>query len=134
VKLTPVPVIEQRGTEEHPRFVIVSQDGGKYWNGSAWGDEKESRLYEDINEVAWLARAIHIMPFNDLDSTHYVVPLLVEVKSETPINMEVLTDWLISHAHVNVDYTEEEHGPKGSCVLLVVDWGGLTPKEQNDVT
>lgn len=128
-----IPYVAARGSRTFPRFVI-SEPNGLYWTGILWSpEEREALLFADgqeaISECDDIRRQEHGAKTEQVD---YVVPLLIETMSETPINQQELIAWLRKALVFQVDYGNHGNGPTAdSCVLLSILWQKMKRKEES---
>lgn len=116
-------VLEAVGTQEFPRWRIASTDK-EYWDGNDWvADPRKGLLYADVGLAARDSDELLRLQYGDKPCLKRVtVPLMVEVRSDQPIDPEALKAWLKKAATMYVDYRQHGNGPDNSLALLAINW------------
>ena len=101
------------------RFFIHDTDWN-YWTGETWTkDYKQAALYADADEIA--AKMHELMLALPGTLQRFVVPVVVEVKSQEPVSAEALREWMNRAIEVSIDAAHGT-GPGESMVMLQLDW------------
>ena len=107
-----------------PRYYIMDTKGN-YWTGRDWvQDRRRAFLFHRTDEVG---NTLHALMLIEVPGPllSYTVPLVIDAKSETPLDLEALKVWLAKAAQVSVN---AEHGPgpvPNSMVMVGIDWERL---------
>lgn len=123
--LTVIP----KGSPQHPRFVIADQFS-MVWTGDAWSpDETEGLLFADEDEVASAVRELLLGAYDDTPVVRFVAPLVVELRSHEPVDIESVRSWLMRAARLYTN-TDFGNGPDDSLALLSINWFDLKKAEE----
>ena len=125
-------LIDACGPEFARRYFLTDGENN-YWNekGQTWTEDfKEAGLWSDVNEVGQKMHDLMLALPGQL--LRFVAPILVQVKTEQPEDLETLRAWLDRAVEV---YINAKHGtgPGRSMVMMQIDWERLTKKENDDV-
>lgn len=113
-----------------PRYYITDTKG-IYWTGNDWAeDRRKAFLFHRLNEVGDTLHALMLIEVPGPLLT-YTLSLVIDAKSETPLDLDALKAWLAKAAQVQIN---AEHGPgpiPNSMVMIRIDWEQLkeTPWE-----
>jgi hypothetical protein len=122
-------LIDACGPEFARRYFLTDGENS-FWNekGQCWTqDFKKAGLWSDVNEVGQKMHDLMLALPGQL--LRFVAPILVQVKTEQPEDLETLRAWLDRAVEV---YINAKHGtgPGRSMVMMQIDWVEL--KETTD--
>ena len=122
-------LIDACGPEFARRYFLTDGENN-FWNekGQCWTqDFKKAGLWSDVNEVGQKMHDLMLALPGQL--LRFVAPILVQVKTEQPEDLETLRAWLDRAVEV---YINAKHGtgPGRSMVMMQIDWVEL--KETTD--
>ena len=115
-------IVDACGPEYARRFFL--KDGeGNFWNeqGQTWtGNFVEAGLWADGNEIA---EKMHELMMSQIPGElhTFVAPVVVEVKSQGPVDVQALQNWLNEAVSVFMN-AQKGVGPDGCMVMLHIDW------------
>ena len=115
--------LEPVGTTTFPRWIIASKDG-RFWNGNVWASKrKEALLFAHLLEASRAVEEIQRHEYGNKPCLKRItVPLVIEVRSDEPVDPETLKAWIKKAATMYVDYQKNGNGPEGSLVLIGINW------------
>jgi hypothetical protein len=121
-------MIGQCGPSYSPRYYIQNHEGA-YWTGSTWStDHRKAYLFHRVGEVGESLYELMLSQISGPVSS-FVVPLVVQAKSETPFDLDKLKLWLNRAVHVAIN-AELGTGPvPNSMVMIRLDWDNLKEGE-----
>lgn len=111
---------------EFPRFRLVDRERG-YWTGNAWSEDQDAGLlYADTELAAQDLRRIKLESTPEKSKHRYEAKVIVDVLSDSPIDLDELTTFLAQHARLTVD----DGAPNEAVVFLQIDWGTMRNKSK----
>jgi hypothetical protein len=128
--------LEYRGTPTFPRYVII-ESSGKVWTGKRWGTRPQRPLlFADADEAAKVAQILFQHEYRDATCVErFVVPIYIEVRSQSGIDPDDLKRWLRKALTVQIAYGTFSNGPTDDSLVLVnVDWSGFVRSEEGNGT
>jgi hypothetical protein len=111
-----------------PRYYITDTKGN-YWTGRDWvQDRRRAFLFHRTDEVG---NTLHDLMLSQVPgpTLTYTLPLVVEAKSETPLDLEALTAWLAKVLDVSINAQYGTGPVPNSMVMVGIDWEQLKEAE-----
>ena len=119
-----------KDTPIHPRFVIGNQLA-QVWTGEGWSnDEVDGLLFADESEIAEVVRELLLGAYEDKSVFRFVCPFQIEIRSDTPPDLEAVRWWLIRAARLYADSTFGNGPGDDSLALLSIIWFDLKKAEE----
>jgi len=119
----PMITLVKKGSNSFPRFVLARADEYKnavFWNGSAWSDESEAILFNDVKEALWTQHDLLMEFVSDLPCHQYVLPLYVEIYGDKP-KLGDLREWLEKAVRIVVESPKHGRGPNDTFGVVILD-------------
>lgn len=112
-----------KGTPTHPRFLIGNQV--LVWTGDHWSlEEEDGLLYASENDAK--ASCLSMTNFCQKPNSRYSCRIEIEVKSDSPPDIDALRRWLSKNARLYVnDGLSSMDGEHDSLIVAKVDFFGL---------
>ena len=122
-------VVATCGPEYARRFFLEDQDSN-YWTESGWSPDPRARArWAKMGEAA--EKQMELMQ-TEVPGTlcTYVAPTTIMVKSQSPVDLRKLEEWLAEAVRVYLDAGRYGTGPDGSMVMLEFNWDEAKEKQQ----
>jgi hypothetical protein len=120
--------IGRSGPSCSPRYHITDTEG-RYWTGCRWSeDRRQAFLFHRSDEVG---ETLYMLMLSLIPGPVYrfVLPLVVEAKTETPFDLEVLQAWLAKAVNVGIDATHGTGPVPNSMVMIRLDFDQLKEED-----
>ena len=118
--------LENRGTIELPRFVLMNSYG---W---CWDDERQDfveeggTLYYDVNSACAKMREILVAEHGDMPMRRFQAPIYLELYASEEIDQETIENWCLRATRLILHADQYGMGPINNSVGLVsVNWGQM---------
>jgi hypothetical protein len=126
--------LENRGTVEHPRYVLMNSYG---W---CWDDEEQEfvkaggTLFHDVNPACKTIRALQLAEHGHKKLRRFVAPVTLELFCDDEIDQATIENWAL-HATRLILHPEQGIGPGNdqSLGLVSINWGQLQEMSPEDV-
>lgn len=114
------------GPVDHPRY-LISDPSDRFWTGKSWSDaEADGCLFASVNEAGRVVQELLLAQHNDKSVRRFVAPVVVDLYSDTDLNRDQITEWLVKVARLTMDAEQHGNGPsEGSLALALIDWSKL---------
>lgn len=127
--------LENRGTIEHPRYVLMNSYGW-CWNEEAREfSESGGTLFHDVNSAATKMREILLVEHSHKPMRKFRAPIYLELYASEEISKSLIEDWLLRATRLILHADQHGMGPVNDSLGLVsINWGQmkeLSPKEHN---
>ena len=118
--------LRQRGSTEHPRFLIADQ-AGKCFDGGGFGPESRGLLFADFSEAAFASQRLLAEAYGTKKHvTRYVAPIQITVHSDDPLDIEAVQLWASRVAQLILATPTHGNGPvEDSLGLVQIDWSEM---------
>lgn len=115
--------IISKGSPTHPRYVIGNQV--QVWTGDSWSlDEEDGLLYASKFDAK--ASCLSMSDFCQKPNFRFSCRIEIEVKSESPPDIDALRKWFSKNARLYVnDGLSSMNGEHDSLIVAKVDFFGL---------
>jgi len=115
--------IISKGTPQHPRYLIGNQV--QVWTGESWSlDEEDGLLYASEKDAK--SSCMAMSDFCQKPNFRFSCRIEIELKSDSPPDIEALRKWLSKNARLYVNdglsSMDREHD---SLIVAKVDFFGL---------
>ena len=105
-----------KGTPNHPRFVIGNQV--QVWTGNQWSlEEDEGLLYGSESDAR--DACLGMAEFDGKPAYRFTCPLQIEIRSDTPPDIDALKVWLSRNARLYVNDAPNAIGVEHDSLAVV---------------
>ena len=125
--------LENRGSIEHPRYVLMNSYGWCWDDEAQEFVEKGGTLYHQVNDATTKMREILLAEHGDRPVRKFRAPVYLELYTTEEISKPVIEDWLLLATRLILHADQHGMGPVNDSLGLVsVDWGQLEELSPED--
>jgi hypothetical protein len=116
-------MIGQSGPLYAPRYYIANRESG-YWTGGGWNtDRRKAFLFHRSDEVTETLYVLMTQLPGPLVT--FTIPLVIEAKTDAPLDLETLKMWLAKAVQIGIDGTHGSGPVPNSMVMIRVDYSQM---------
>lgn len=115
-----------KGTPDHPRF-LISDQFMRFYDGEAWTEnEEKGLLYADSNEACKEMQRLLAVDYEGLPVRRFRAPIYLDLYAASDIPIHEVASWLVRVARLLIDSPKFGNGPvEGALGLTHIDWTEL---------
>jgi hypothetical protein len=128
--MTPKSVVVGSCGPEYARRYFLEDQDSNYWTEAGWTPDPKARtIWADMQKAVEKQNELMVAEVPGTMHT-FIAPVTIMVKTESPLNLRTLGQWLTEALRVSLDAARYGTGPDGSMVMLEFNWDEMKEKLQ----